>query len=339
MHKNAVLDRIKPLVQVAQALAQKYHAVVTNPPYMGSSGQSAVLSGYVKKHYPDSKSDLFAVFMERCGEFAKKDGFQAMITQHSWMFLSSFEKLRQKLLLSDTVNMAHFGSRAFEEIGGDVVQTTSFVLRKSHVEDYQGVYCRLIGPTSQGGKGELFLSGANRYTAMQSNFTKIPGSPVAYWVSGAFIRLLGSEQTIGEKYESSSGLSTGDNERFLRFFWEVNVEKIAQNGEDDGKWFLFQKGCEYRNWYGNLEYLVNWENNGAEIKHWVTHNPKDPKTTSWSRRIFNTHLYFLSGVTWSVISSSKISFRATDSRSMISNAAGGIFGFENDKQRNTRSLS
>lgn len=122
-------------------LAQKYDVVCTNPPYMGGSGMSAKLGEFVKKNYLDSKSDLFAVFIERCGQLVKQNGYQAMITQHAWMFLSSYEKLRKKLQLTDTINMAHLGPRAFEEIGGEVVQTTSFVMRKSHVKSYKGTYC------------------------------------------------------------------------------------------------------------------------------------------------------------------------------------------------------
>lgn len=172
-----------------------------------------------------------------------------------------------------------------------------------------------------------------KFTANSQNFSKIPGSPIAYWVSENFIVLLSQKATIGSEKESGSGLSTSDNERFLRFFWEVSRVKIAQGKTESKKWYLFHKGGEYRKWYGNLQYVVNWENDGAEIKYWVTHNPKDPNTTSWSRRIFNTHLYFQTGVTWSVISSSDISFRCTDRNAMISNAAGGIFGFTDSLER------
>ena len=196
MSRDMALRELLPLVQVAEALTQKYDVATTNPPYMGSSGMSAKLSDYVKKYYPDSKSDLFAVFIEHCGQMAKKNGYQAMITQHAWMFLSSFEKLRSKLLAVDIVNMTHLGARAFEEIGGEVVQTTSFVIRKSHIVDYKGEYYRLIEPTTQQGKEDMFLADENRYTADQSNFSKIPGSPVAYWVASAIFELM-----IGEKLE------------------------------------------------------------------------------------------------------------------------------------------
>ena len=334
MWYDAVKDSVEQLIEQAILLSQKYDAVVTNPPYMGSSGMGAHLANFVKKYYPDSKSDLFAVFIEVCSRMAAEKRYQAMITQHAWMFLYSYEKLREKMMLTETVNMAHLGARAFEEIGGEVVQTTSFVRCRTHIDDYKGTYCRLMKPTSQQGKEDMFLAGENRYFANQDSFAKIPGSPVAYWLSNEFINLLSSPTNIGRTYQSGSGLSTADNERFLRFFWEVNNQKIANKKYDKKKWFLFNKGGEYRKWYGNLQHVVNWKNDGEEIKYWVTHNPKDPNTTSWSRRIFNTNLYFLAGVTWSVISSGKISFRAIDTNAMISNAAGGVFGFKDCHERN-----
>lgn len=334
MWYDAAKDAVAQLIEQAVMLSQKYDAVVTNPPYMGSSGMGAHLANFVKKYYPDSKSDLFAVFIEVCSRMAAEKRYQAMITQHAWMFLSSYEKLREKMMLTETVNMAHLGARAFEEIGGEVVQTTSFVRCRTHIDDYKGTYCRLMEPTSQQGKEDMFLAGENRYFANQDSFAKIPGSPVAYWLSNEFINLLSSPTNIGRTYQSGSGLSTADNERFLRFFWEVNNQKIANKKYDKKKWFLFNKGGEYRKWYGNLQHVVNWKNDGEEIKYWVTHNPKDPNTTSWSRRIFNTNLYFLAGVTWSVISSGKISFRAIDTNAMISNAAGGVFGFKDCHERN-----
>ncbi len=327
-------EQLKRLIRIGKVMAQKYEVVATNPPYAGTSNLSVKVNDFVKKNYPESKTDLFAVFIERCGELLKKNGFQAMITQHSWMFLSSFEKLRVKLQQKTIINMAHLGARAFDEIGGEVVQTTSFVLQKNHRMNYRGTYCRLIEPNSQQGKEEMFFSENERYIENQNYFSKIPGYQIAYWLSNSFVYLINENIKIGQKYKSGSGLSTSNNERFLRLFWEVDVSKIANNGADNNKWYLFNKGGEYRKWYGNLWYVVNWENNGEEIKYWVTHNPKDPNTTSWSRRIFNTDLYFLDGITWSVISSGKISFRAIDSNAMISNASGGIFGFSNMHERN-----
>lgn len=227
MMQMSALDELLPLVMCAELLAQKYDVVVTNPPYMAVSNAGAKVNDYVKKNFPDSKADLFAVFIERCGQMAKKNGYQAMITQHAWMFLSSFEKLRTKLLAVDIVNMAHLGARAFEEIGGEVVQTTSFVIRKSHIADYKGEYCRLIEPTSQQGKEDMFLDGENRYAADQSNFSKIPGSPVAYWVGNRTINMYVNNPSLGANFEVKTGIQTGGNEKFVRYWFEPSIRKIG----------------------------------------------------------------------------------------------------------------
>ena len=244
------------MVQVAQALAHKYDVVVTNPPYMGSSGMSAKLLEFVKKKYPDSNSDLFAVFIERCGQMTKKNGCQAMITQHEWMFLSSFDKLRGKMLPTYIVNMAHLGARAFEEIGGEVVQTTSFVIRKSHIADYKGEYCRLIEPTTQQGKEDMFLIGENRYAADHSNFSKSPGSPVAYWVSNHIPEIYAKYPTLESIADVRHGLSTGKNEWFVRMWEEIEWNKVdttlTNQSEIDniqGRYVPYNKGGEFRLWY------------------------------------------------------------------------------------------
>ena len=309
MMQMSALDELLPLVKCAEVLAQKYDVVVTNPPYMAVSNAGAKVNDYVKKNFPDSKADLFAVFIERCGQMAKKNGYQAMITQHAWMFLSSFEKLRTKLLAVDIVNMAHLGARAFEEIGGEVVQTTSFVIRKSHIADYKGEYCRLIEPTSQQEKEDMFLSGENRYAADQSNFSQIPGSPVAYWASQNILNAFGNK-TLGMIANPKVGLQTGENNRFTRLWYEIlfdNFKVDAHSGIDalnsKKKWFPYNKGGDFRKWYGNNDYVVNWENDGWEIKHFT-----DDKGKLRSRPQ-NTDTYFRESITWSKISSGTIAFR------------------------------
>ena len=174
-------ERLQQMVEIGLLLAQQYDVVVTNPPYMGSGGMGATLAEFVKKEYPDTKSDLFAVFVERCGEMARMGRYFAMITQHAWMFLSSFEKLREKLQMIETINMAHLGARAFDEIGGEVVQSTAFVKQKKHIPGYKGLYVRLVEPTSQQGKEDMFLRGEKQFIAIQDNFLKIPGIAIAYW--------------------------------------------------------------------------------------------------------------------------------------------------------------
>ena len=218
-------EELEGLIKIAEVMSKKYDAVVTNPPYMGGSGMNVKLSQYVKVHYPDSKSDLFAIFIEICGQMVKKSGYVAMITQHAWMFLSSFENLRNKMQMMDIVNMAHLGPRAFEEIGGEVVQTTSFAIRKSHIEKFKGTYYRLIEPTTQQGKEKMFLDAKNRYVAEQSNFSRIPGSPVAYWVSSKIISVFEKGILLGDIADSKQGIATADNNRFLRLWHEVCVKK------------------------------------------------------------------------------------------------------------------
>ena len=296
-------EQLLTLIDIAETMERKYDVVVTNPPYMGSSNMSTKLSEFVKKNYPDSKSDLFAVFIERCGQMTAKNRYQAMITQHAWMFLSSFEKLRAKLLLRDAVNMAHLGPRAFEEIGGEVVQTTSFVLRNSHLADYKGTYCRLIEPTTQQGKEEMFLAGENRYTAQQSNFSKIPGSPVAYWVSKKIANLFTyplSDTVIALR----EGIHTGKNEMFLREWFEVSYNLIVFNasGFDDvdrqGRWVPYSKGGTARKWYGNNELVIGFDD---IYRRKMSTMPGHVRPSQ--------KLYFKEGATWSALSSGFFALR------------------------------
>lgn len=265
-------EQVNRLIDIGETMARKYWVTCTNPPYAGTSNLSANVNNFVKKSYPDSKADLFAVFIERCHQMTSVNGFQAMITQHSWMFLSSFEKLREKMMLTETVNMAHLGARAFEEIGGEVVQTTAFVRCANHVEGYKGTYCRLIEPTSQQGKADMFISGQNQYHVGQISFSKIPGVPVAYWISPEVLKLF-DERTVGSIADAKSGMTTTDNTRFLRLWEEVNCQKIgfgysniADTQDMKYKWFPFCKGGDFRRWAGNESFVVNWFNNGEEIR-------------------------------------------------------------------------
>lgn len=249
-------EQLNRLIDIGETMARKYWVTCTNPPYAGTSNLSANVNNFVKKNYPDSKADLFAVFIERCRQMTVNNGFQAMITQHAWMFLSSFEKLREKMMLTETVNMAHLGARAFEEIGGEVVQTTAFVRCANHVEGYKGTYCRLIEPTSQQGKADMFISGQNQYRVGQISFSKIPGVPVAYWISPEVLKLF-DERTVGSIADAKSGMTTTDNTRFLRLWEEVNCQKIGFGYSDIAdtqdmkyKWFPFCKGGDFRRWAG-----------------------------------------------------------------------------------------
>ena len=314
MMQMPALDELLPLVKCAELLAQKYDVVVTNPPYMGSSGMNALLADYVKTKYPDSKSDLFACFIERCGQMAKKNGYQAMITQHAWMFLSSFEKLRTKLLSVDIVNMAHLGARAFEEIGGEVVQTTSFVIRKSHIADYKGEYCRLIEPTTQQGKEDMFLAGENRYAADQSNFSKIPGSPVAYWASSHVLGAFSAGKPLENIADCCTGMQTGNNEKYVRYWFEVDLDNFSpeSNGADK-KWVKYNCGGDSRKWYGNHWRIIIWENDGFAVRH------------EKGAVIRNESHFFHEGISWKRIGSSDFFLRYLPKGFIIDQAGDSMF--------------
>jgi SAM-dependent methyltransferase len=341
------VTRLLPSFHIILALTQKYTALVMNPPYMGGSRFDSLLSRYVKDNYPAGKADLFSVFMLVAKDRLVPKGKYAMINMQSWMFLSSFEQLRKDLL--DTMqidSMFHLGPHTFDELSGEVVQNTAFVVSNINDADNSeciGTYYRLVDGKNCADKERMFLENrdgnvdaAKVYypNVKQKDFEKIPGEPIGYWVSKPMLNLLQSNK-LGSEFEIGSGLSTSDNQRFLRFIWEVSNKNTEHFGNKNSlkKWYAFQKGGEFRKWYGNLFYVVNWYNDGEEIKYWVTHNPKDPNTTSWSRRIFNTNLYLRDGITWSVISSGNISFRYSPKYTMISNAAGGIFGFEDNRDK------
>ena len=332
-NKRIVCEKILPLVKQAQVLAQKYDVVCTNPPYMGTSSFPAPLNRkkednkykplnlteYIAKNYSDSKSDLFAVFIERCRNLIKQNGYQAMITQHAWMFLSSYEKLREKLMLSTTVNMAHLGARAFDEIGGEVVQTTAFVERKAHMNGYKGTYARLVGIVGENEKRDAFLSHQNLYVSCADNFSKIPGMPVAYWVSENFIKSF-ERRTIGCYGSTSKGIITGDNSKFLRLWFEVNInnmnlkaEKYTESEESNIEWYPCNKGGEYRKWYGNKDYLINWKHNGCEI---MQRGQKKIRNCQDYKNEFK----FIPSITWTSLSSSQSSFRY--SNKSLSESAG-----------------
>ena len=325
-HRESIRKKLLPLVRVAQTLAQKYDVVVTNPPYMGASNMNSDLSEYVKKYYSDSKSDLFAVFIEVCSRMAKQNGYQAMITQHAWMFLSSFEKLREKMMLTETVSMAHLGARAFEEIGGEVVQTTSFVRVRAHIDNYKGVYCRLIEPTTQQGKEEMFLAGKNRYTANQDNFAKIPGSSVAYWLSRN--SLVNFDKVFLENFANSrEGVTTGCNDQFLRLWYEVAFGNIGWNAKAANdtincnfKWYKQMKGGDFRRWYGNREYVIDWENNGDRIQHFA-----DEKTGRIRSHNYNLDYNFHEMLTWTNISTGKFSLRYVEEGFVFDTTSSAMF--------------
>lgn len=326
--KKILIEDLGPLVKQAKLLVQKYEVVITNPPYMAPSPKQ---KPYVKKHYPDSKSDLFAVFIEKCHLLTKQNAYQAMITMHSWMFLSSYEKLRNKINKLDLINMAHLGARAFDEIGGEVVQTTMFVLSNIYTKDYKGIYCRLIEPTSEKGKEELFLLKQNRYYVSQTNFSKIPGSPIAYWADKKILEIF-QNKTINYYGKTRKGMATGLNDSFVRLWYEVGFNKVGiglnrnEAKESAKKWFPYANGGKYCKWYGNNDSVVLWENDGYILQ--------TEKIDDGSRvRAVNLNLNYIfnEGIVWSSITSSTNSFRKLPFGFLFSSASNAYFGKEKDQ--------
>lgn len=314
-------DVLWTLIEQGAVLTQRYDVVVTNPPYMAVSNADAKVNDYVKKNFPDSKADMFAVFIERCGQMAKKNGYQAMITQHTWMFLSSYEKMRMNLLSHRVlVNMAHLGARAFDEINGEVVQTTSFVCRNIINRNYAGTYIRLISGDSETQKRTLFLHHDAGNTFYMSNevISQVPNSLIAYWLSPVLINHLVEDKKMKDYGEAKQGLITSDNDRFLRLWHEIEQRKIGC------KWFLYNKGGGFRRWYGNIIYVVNWENDGFEICHYV-----DDKGNLKSRPQ-NIQYFFRKGLTWNDVSTAKFCCRYVDG-SCAFDASGPTFFLNNDE--------
>lgn len=326
-------EQLNRLIDIGETMARKYWVTCTNPPYANTGSLGAKVNSFVKKNYQDSKADLYSVFIERCAQMIVHGGYQAMITQHSWMFLTSFQKLREKMMHTDTISMAHLGARAFEEIGGEVVQTTAFVRRNSSISDYYGTYCRLVEPSTQQGKADLYLSGTKCYVARQADFVKIPGMPVAYWLSNIYFELFSKLPTLSNSVDFCKGLATMDNERFLRLWEEVNWKNAcvtaidaAEGKESKKRWFAYNKGGTFRRWYGNRDYMINWFDDGKELKDNVV---KCYGGGSYTKEVRNEEKYFCEGITWSTLASGLISIRYSpkgcifDSKGSMGFAKGG----------------
>ena len=294
-----------PYMRIILALTEQYHALVMNPPYMGGGNMNVVLSNYVKKNYEAGKADLFSVFMQVAEERLAKNGKYGMINMQSWMFLSSFEKLRTHLLETLQIDsMLHLGPRTFDELSGEVVQNTAFVVTK-HTPYTTGTYFRLVDGKNCGDKERMFLAGENGYPHVsQQNFEKIPGCPIGYWVSEKIFARFAGNLALSAVCKPTQGLATADNARFLRYWHEVNLEKIGfgmksadEAKESRKKWFPYNKGGNARRWYGNQELLVNWENDGEEIKSFKPAVIRNPS------------YYFKSSIAWSLTSSIGTAFR------------------------------
>ena len=336
MFRAKLREQLLTVLRTAEALSSKYHVVVANPPYLGGKGMNGPLGDYAKKEYPDSKSDLFAMFMERTLALAVKRGMMAMINMQSWMFLSSYEKLRGKLLSDATLlSMAHLGERGFDTIGGAVVSTTAFVFAKERHKDLKGEYVRLIDGRNETEKSDQFKEAIQNpncdwfYRASANDFEKIPGSPIAYWASKNIHNLFEHFPSVSEYSETREGLTTGSNDLFLRNWHEVSHLKVGfgindteQSISSGCRWFPYVKGGKFRRWYGNNEYLVNWWNDGVELKRFA-----DPATGRIRSHTYNGSYGFKSGFSWSGISSGTFAVRHVTEGYMFDTK--GPMGFPN----------
>lgn len=300
---------IERLIIQQKIMTDRYDVVITNPPYMGGKGFSDKLKKYAEKNYKDTKSDLFAVFIEKCNEFTKKDRYTAMITMQSWMFLSSFENLRKMIIEKTEIqSLNHLGTRAFEELGGEVVQTVSWI-SKNKIPEKKGIYIRLVDYNNAQWKEQEFLNNKNHYKADQKEFEKIPGSPIAYWVSDKVIDSFNKFPELIELEPVKAGLTTGNNDLYLRLWFEIEIEnfdrQVSKVTKFEKKWYSHPKGGSFRKWYGNYEYVINWQNNGREIKNYS------------GSTIRNEKYYFDTGICWSQTSSSFFSARFLEKNTLI----------------------
>lgn len=298
---EATQQRLQKLVAVGEVLAQKYEVVVTNPPYMGSGGMSAKLSAYVKQNYPDSKSDLFAVFIEKGNNMVCSNGYNCMVTMQSWMFLSSFEKMRKNILQTKVIsNLMHMENMVLGIAFGTAVSN----FRNCMIKGYKGTYNQIKLSDIVNSEPVYFPVKENRFAQVSSdNFAKIPGAPVAYWVSEnmnkAFENTLLVDHAIPKQ-----GVATADNNRYLRLWYECQYNNIFFNChsheesiESICKWYPYNKGGDFRKWYGNNDFVVNWYADGFELRN-------DKKAV-----LRNPNFYFKECASWSLISSSATAFR------------------------------
>lgn len=372
----ADIKLLLPGVKMILALTEHYHALVMNPPYMGGGKMNSVLSKYVKDNYSEAKADLFSVFMDMGMKRLIFGGKMAQINMQSWMFLSSFEKLRDIFLHIYVIDsMLHLGPRTFDELSGEVVQNTAFVLTKPRFSEYgmmtsfelaskpleerkaiinklieegdsgefkknireaKGIYYRLVDGKNCADKEQMFLTnkdgnedGKHIYypNVEQLNFSKIPGAPIGYWVTPKIQEIFTSNLALSAVASPCVGLQTADNARFLRLWFEpsysrigIGCENAALAARSQKKWFPYNKGGSFRRWYGNQEFVVNWEEDGKEIKEYK------------GAVIRNPTFYFKSSVSWGLIASNASSFRFYPSGFIYDVAGMSLFANDTNNQ-------
>ncbi len=320
---------VLPHVHQALLLAQRYDAIVANPPYMGSKWMNADLKAFAKKSYPNSKLDLFAIFMERAFGLLNEQGLNAQINMHSWMFLSSFEKLREWLIDKKTlISMIHLGSRAFSQISGEVVQTTAWIITNYILKSYRPKFFRLIDGDESKKRENLLARNASFSYFRQNDFLSLPGKTISYWISQGVKDLFAKNISLREVSAPKVGLNTTDNNRFLRLWHEVDFRKVSytilnreEAIESNKKWFAYNKGGAYRKWFGNQEYVVNWWNDGYDIKSAIAADP----IKQVGGRVVNEEYYFKPSISWSLAGAKKFTVRLNDGGLIFDVGGSSIF--------------
>lgn len=331
--RERIIDNVFNIVKQGKIMSKKYDIMCTNPPYMGNKGMADKLKIYLDKKFNESKSDLFSVFMDLRKTLLKKYGFVGMINQHSWMFLSAFERLRNSILKNTTIyNMIHLGARGFDEIGGEVVQSVSFIMRNKNLKSYNAKYIKLTEPKKSSLKEQLFLKCINddafkfKYIFNQLEYNKLPGNPLAYWINSNMIKIYEESKMLKDIGSPKTGMTTGDNERFLRKWYEVDIYKIILNctNKQDAinsrrVWFPYSKGGGFKKWKQSNDTIINWFNDGFEIKNNI--NKSGKKVAS----VRNEDKYFKEGITYSSVSTSKFSARYMEKGQLFDSGGSCIF--------------
>lgn len=322
-------ERLRRALDTCEVLSRRHDCVVANPPYMGSSSFGPFMSRWVKKSYPDVKSDLCTCFIERGFSLAKDRGYEAMITMQSWMFLGSFEKMRSSLIEDKSIlSMLHLGPRAFDAIGGEVVNVTADVVYNGRAA-CEGAYVRLVDINGSEAKRQKALEAIRNpdcgwfYRRDAETFRQIPGTPIAYWASDALLNAFVNAKQLNEFGKPRQGLATGDNERFTRLWWEPEIAELRFDAgtEEEAfksgrKWFPYNKGGNYRKWYGNNDWVVAFNRSGSEI------------LATLGNHLPSRHLYFKPMLTWSKVSSGVVAFRFRPKGSLFDVAGTSVFGDE-----------
>ncbi|MCS4180172.1 hypothetical protein GGQ07_001612 [Salinibacter ruber] len=320
---QALHQELRDYIKTVLMLTRDYPAVATNPPYMGSRNMNGSLKSYTKEHYPDSKRDLFAVFMKVGEEHVQQRGRLGMINQQSWMFLKSYSELRTHFLKTTTLDSTlHLGLHIFEELNTKKVQSTAFVLLFDDAKKGKGIYYRLINSGKGSDKRNLFLSeNAERHASIQKNFLPIPNSPIAYWIKEEELERYSKSELLSDFSTSKKGIDTGNNDKFLRKWWEVSLSDteilIKEESRGSNKWFPYNKGGDFRKWYGNRGWVLNWNNNGYELKQRLDRSNAKPT-------LRNLEYMFESGFTWSTVCLD-FSCRYTPPGALFDNGGSTIF--------------